>query len=247
MLVCGFTSALLAPSTFAQSAAGNEADYHNLLEAIASAKLSLEQNRLFIAGQQDKISSLRKQLAGVDDLKASVEPMIGKMVTSINAQIKSDYPFMYERRLSRLDALNETFKSEDASIGDKYRKALNIYKFEVNYGVSLETEKGNHPIHPVMDKCKGDDCFEKDEKGKVKVDPVTHEKVRKYDGRYLRYGRLAYVYMDNDGKTALRYDLKQRKWVEIPSDKVVAIRRAVRIASGEAGAKVVMTPVVPFQ
>ncbi len=237
----------LSPIAHAQSASSNEAEYHNLLESIAAAKLTLAQRRLYIEGQEKKIASLHEQLGRVDALKQSIEPMIGKMVTNISEQIHSDYPFLKDRRLSRLESLKGTMKDKNASIGDKYRKALNIYKFEVNYGAKMDYEKGNHPIHPVMDKCKGDDCFEKDENGKVRVDPVTHQKIRKYDGKYLRYGRLAYIYMDNDGKSALRYDLKQKKWVEISKDKIVAVRRAVRIASGEAGTKVVMAPVKPFQ
>ena len=245
LLSCGIGVIVLAPSALAQSSASSEAEYHNLLESIASAKTVLAQNQIYVAAQEKKIASMHKQLAGVGDLTTAMEPMVGKMLTNIDAQIHSDFPFLYDKRIARLEAFRKTVKDDKASIVDKYRKALAIYKFEVNYGMSMESVKGNHPVHPVMDKCKGDDCFEKDKDGKVKIDKATGLPIRKYDGRYLRYGRLAYVYMDNDGVSALRYDLSKKKWVNVPKSQVTPIRRAVRIASGEAAPAVVMVPVSP--
>ncbi len=255
VLASGFAAACLASVGFAQTSIAQTLDaptqeYMRLLQAIADTQDTLAQKELFVARQKEQIASLRAQARGLNKVKAALPPMVEKMVSSIETQINADYPFEMDRRAPRLQALKQTVKDKNVSIVDKYRKALNIYKFEVNYGMSMESTKGNHPINPVLSKCDlsgdlPDECYEKDKDGKVKIDKKTGEKTRLYDGRYLRYGRLAYVYMDNDGVSALRYDLGERKWVEIPRGRAAAIRKAVKIASGEAAPSVVMVPVSP--
>lgn len=236
-------SSLLAPSVHAQASSA-EAQYKQVLQGVVDAKIRLEQNQLFVAQQEQYIKDLRAQLGKVAGLKKSIGPMVEKMVANINTQIESDYPFDMEHRGPRLQTLNAVMKDPNASIVDKYRKALNIYKFEVNYGMSLVAKKGNHPINPRSDKLEGDDRYEKDKNGEVIYDKKTGQPRLIYDGKYLNYGRLAYVYMDNDGLTALRYDLNKREWVEVPRSDVTNIRRATRVAAGEAAPVVVYAPVM---
>ncbi len=239
----GCVSAVLASSAFAQSS-NAEIQYKQLLRQKMDAQIRLEQNRLFVAQQNLRIKELNNQLGRVAGLKKAITPMVEKMVSNIDTQINSDFPFNMDERIPRLQTVKGALKDPNASIVDKYRKALNIYKAEVNYGMSLETKKGNHPINPRADKLEGDDRYEKDENGNVIYDKKTGQPTLIYDGKYLRYGRLAYVYMDNDGVSALRYDLDKREWVEVPKSEVTAIRRAVRVASGEAAPVVVAAPIV---
>ncbi len=234
-------SVVLASAAYAQTAAQNEAEYSALLQAIAAEKVSLAQQELFVAKQDGGIGSLTAQLSNLDELKASVEPMLGKMTTGIAGQVNSDYPFEMERRGPRLVSLQKTMADPNASLADKYRKVLNVYKLEVNYGQALEAKKGNHPTDPVI--RVGDDRWAKEDDGTIKIDKKTGLREEIYDGSYLRYGRLAYVYMNADSSSALRYDLEQRAWVELPKKHIVDIRRAVRIAKGEAAPKVVRVPV----
>jgi len=240
-LIGGVASILLVPSAFAQTS-DNEVAYTNVLEAIAAQKVSLAQQELFVAQQDAKISSLNAQIDGLDDWKASIEPMIGKMATGIAAKIRSDYPFELDRRMPRLQSLETSVKDPAASVGDKYRKALNVYKLEVNYGQSMEAKKANHPTNPTI--RVGDDRWEKEEDGKVKFDK-NGERIEIFDGSYLRYGRLAYVYLQADGSQAMRYDLAAKEWVDLPKKSIADIRRGVKIASGEAAPNVVKVPLFP--
>ena len=241
LVFVGFVTAMLATSASAQTAEQNEAAYKALLQAIATEKVSLAQQQLFVAQQDGEISSLNQQLAGVDDLKASIEPMVGKMTTSITGQVNSDYPFEMDRRIPRLESLEATVADPNASIVDKYRKALNVYKLEVNYGQSLDAKKGNHPVSPSS--RTGVDRWVKNDDSTIKYDKKTGLEEEIFDGSYLRYGRLAYVYLDADSSGAMRYDLNLRQWVDLPKKNIVDIRRAVRIANGEAAPKVVRVPV----
>jgi len=241
LAVLGFVSVVLTPTAYAQTAAQNEAAYSSILQAIATKEVSLAQQQMYVSGQAGEIESLNAQLANLDELKATIEPMIGKMTAGIARQINSDYPFEMDRRIPRLESLEASVADPTVSIGEKYRKALNVYKLEVNYGQGLEAKKGNHPISPTI--RVGDDRWVKDDDGAIKLDKKTGLKEEIFDGSYLRYGRLAYVYLDADSSGAMRYDLTQKAWVDLPKKNIVDIRRAVRIANGEAAPKVVRVPV----
>ena len=243
LLVSGLMSTVLASSAFAQSANNDEAIYHALLQAISAEKITLAQQQMYVARQVGEIATLNAQLTSLDDVKAGVEPMLGKMTTGISGQINSDYPFELDRRIPRLQALQNTMKDPAVSVGDKYRKALNVYKLEVNYGQSMEAKKGNHPIPEKRTIRVGDDRYEKDDEGKFKLDK-NKQKIEIFDGSYLRYGRLAYVYIQADSSSAMRYDLETKSWVDLPKNSFADMRRAVRVASGEAAPSVVKVPIL---
>ena len=248
LLTTGFMSSvfmpsIIVPTALAQSANSNEARYSSLLQEIADVKLNLAKQRLYVANQKEQIKGLNGQIKNIGPLKASIAPMIAKMTAGIERQINADYPFEMDRRQARLQALKDTIKDPNTKISDKYRKALNVYKLEVNYGQSMEAKKGNHPTNPTI--RIGDDKWVKNDDGSIKVDEKTGEREEIFDGTYLRYGRLAYVYLDANGVNAMRFDLKSREWVDVPKGKVVEIRKAVRIANGEAAPRVVMVPVIP--
>ncbi len=239
LVATGLTAGILVPSAFAQNAE-NETAYSELLHAIAAQKITLAQQQLFVSQQDVKIDELNSQIDGLDDWKAEITPMLGKMTTGIAGQINSDYPFEMERRGPRLQSLQGSVDDAATSVGDKYRKALNVYKLEVNYGQSMEAKKGNHPIDPTV--RVGADRWVKDENGDVKIDKKTGLREEIFDGSYLRYGRLAYVYLQADSSQAMRYDLAAKEWVELPKKHIADIRRGVKIASGEAAPNVVKVP-----
>jgi len=238
----GLATVILVPSAFAQTS-GNEVAYSDLLQAIAAQKVSLAQQQLFVSQQGVKIASLNSQIDGLDAWKADIVPMLGKMATSITGQVNSDYPFEMDRRIPRLQSLESTLNDPAAAVGDKYRKALNVYKLEVNYGQSLEAKKGNHPINPTV--RVGDDRWVKGENGEPAINKKTGLREEIFDGSYLRYGRLAYVYLQADSSQAMRYDLAAKEWQDLPKKNIADIRRAVKMASGEAAPNVVKVPLFP--
>lgn len=239
LVATGLATVILAPTAFAQTSE-NEAAYSDLLQAIASQKVSLAQQELFVSQQGAQISSLNSQIDGLDEWKAGITPMLGKMATGISGQINSDYPFEMDRRIPRMQSLENSLNDPAAAIGDKYRKALNVYKLEVNYGQSMEAKKGNHPVNPTI--RVGDDRWVKEENGEIKINKKTGLREEIFDGSYLRYGRLAYVYLQADSSQSMRYDLTAKEWVDLPKKNIADIRRAVKIASGEAAPNVVKVP-----
>lgn len=244
VLLASVSVLTFSPLATAQSNGSAEVQYAALLQRISDMEVSVARQEVFVAQQEAKIKELQAELNKLDGLKKAIPSIVEKMSAALADEVAGDYPFEADRRANRMASLKERVEDESASIADKYRKALNAYKIEINYGQSVESFKGNHPIKPTL--REGDDRYEKDpETGKIKVDEKTGRKIEIFDGNYLRYGRTALVYINNDGSDPLRYDLKSRSWEKIPAGKAVNIRRGVRVAVGEVAPSVILAPVVP--
>lgn len=245
VLACGVACLCVAPMALAQTPSANEAAYHTLLQQIADQKVLIGQKQVFVARQADQVKFLEMQLAGLEETKASIKPMLAKMVAGIEREFKADYPFEQDARAFRIDSLKDLASNENASVGSIYRKALSVYQIEVNYGQGLDAFKGNNPIlERRISRNTDDELYEKEDDGEFKLDK-NNQRVEIFDGNYLRYGRTAFVYMNNDGSDAQRYDLEKRAWVALKGD-LAGVRRAIRISKGEVAPGVVVAPVLPM-
>lgn len=234
--------AAMTMSVGAYAQSSDVADYKILLQQIDDAKLRVARQEMLVAGQKDKMSFLRSEIAAVKETKSVAPPMIDKMVAALSEQIEMDYPFEEGARNDRLERLKTLVAKPDSNFADKYRRALDILKIEVNYGQSMQYYQGDHPLTPTI--REGDDRYQKDENGEIEIDKKTGKKIEIFDGNFLRYGRLAYIYLNNDGSSPLQYDRASRNWVELPNNRADELRRAIRIARGEVAPGVVYAPVM---
>jgi len=247
-----FLTGVSAPAA-AQSADAKAEQYSQLLEQIANAKLSLAQKEAFVAHQEAEMASLKAQIAGTDDLKAGVQPMLDKMIAAIETEMSADVPFKQGERFERFNDAAGVISDAAAIPAEKMRKALNLYSVEVNYGQTMEAYAGNHPIAEksgkrmtaCLEDAKSNACG-LNKKQLKEIDrgaPVDELTIPVMDGDYLRYGRLALVYMTHDASESYRYDPASKTWDEFSAAKTLEVRRAIRIAKGEAAPGVVTAPV----
>lgn len=260
------TSVVGCMSLFAATSVAQDSDaearYASLLQQIADLNTTIAHKEVYIATQEAEIASLREQISGVDATKDALGPMIEKMTASISDEIDADLPFFVEGRFERLGDLQDALEDQEVGIGEKWRKALNIYNAEVTYGNTMQAHDADHPTNPgtrlaaCQDSLNNSACarseFSKEitelVEGKSSLNELDADDaatVQDYikDGTYLRYGRLAYVYLQADDSEALRYDPTSKEWVPITGGRALEIRRSVKIAKGEAAPGVVEAPV----
>jgi len=137
-------SANITPA-LAQDADNNEKAYAAVLDSIADKRLSIIQKEAFLDNQAAQIESLKSQLAALETTQASVDPLIKKMAASIKTEIEADVPFREADRYNRLRDFEDIIEDKEASISDKFRRALHIYDVEVSYGNSVEAYRGDNP------------------------------------------------------------------------------------------------------
>ena len=185
------------------------------------------------------MAALRGEIRGVGATTANVDGIIAKMVSQTEAAILTDLPFLREKRLNRIERLKEALADPTQTPGGRYRLALNALKIEVNYGSSVESYDGERPLNngeePVI-------VAQLDGKGELVLENDGGEMLGAEKGTFLRYGRVALVYMNQRATSARRYDVPSTSWVDMSAADLLDVRKAVRIAKGEAAPAVLMVP-----
>ena len=188
-------------------------EYRAVLQQTDNIALFVAQQDIFLQSQKAEIASLNRQLGTVEQIKQGMSPMMLKMAAEIEDSIEADMPFNLAERRARVQRMKDTLADPDVSPAEQYRQVLNAFKIEVSYGQGIDSYEGAHPTRP----------------GNVV--------------NFLRYGRVALVYMTKDESEIARYNLDTKSWDVLSGADGLSVRQAIRIARGEAAPGIVYAPV----
>ena len=240
----------------AQSAEdADAAKYAAMLQQISDLKTTIAHKEVYIASQEAKIAGLQKQITDVPAVIEAVGPMLDKMHAAISSEIESDLPFNPIERYGRLDGFKELLDDNNARPADKMRRALGIYDAEVSYGQTIQSYAGDHPTQAKVGQrlaaCQADAMSETCALTKEQVKKITEQGLtidnlagELKDGDYLRYGRLSLAFMTADSAEVMRYDPVSKAWGELSGSRALDVRRAMKMAKGEAAPTVVEAPIL---
>jgi len=189
-------------------------DYRAVLQQIDNIQLFVDQQDIYLDSQKAEIKSLNRQLDTVEAVKQGMAPMMLRMTVAIEDSIESDLPFDLVKRRARVQDLKDTLANPNIAPVEQYRKVLNVFKIETNFGYQLDSYEGRHPA-----------------KDGVKVN-------------FLRYGRTSLLYMTKDGAEIAAYDMATDKWLPVPKKYASDIRKAIKMANKQATADVIVAPIV---
>jgi hypothetical protein len=136
LLAAALTSAALAQQQ--PSAADRYARTLAEAEITARYNTQIEQQ---LRSQQTEIAALEQQLAAIDGTAAQVEPLLQKMFTQLEEFVKGDVPFLAAERAARLEKLRDLMARVDASPSERFRRLLEAYQIELEYGRTMSAYK----------------------------------------------------------------------------------------------------------
>ncbi len=189
-------------------------EYRATLQRIESQKLFVEQQRVYLRSQENEIEDLQRQIEEVDDVTISLLPMQLEMIDNLEEFIRLDVPFRLNERLNRVEALRELMDRPDVPSSEKYRKIVEAYEIEAEFGRKLtpwEGRFGDGPDAPLVD--------------------------------YLLIGRVAWVYMFKDESRLGVWDAEAGEWRDLGGAYRTDIRQAMRMANETATPNVFLAPV----
>ncbi len=117
-------------------------EYRNALQQAEALKGYNSQLRDLVEAQRQELASYQKQLDGIERTQEAVSPQMVKMVEVLGEFIAADLPFLPEEREDRLAQLQDLLPRADVSLADKYRRILEAYQIESDYGRTLEAWRG---------------------------------------------------------------------------------------------------------
>lgn len=168
-----------------------------------------------VRDQQDEKASIAKQMKDAEIVEKEIVPLMLKMVATLDQFIKLDLPFLFEERSARAAQLREMMDRADVTISEKYRRVMEAYQIETDYGRTIEAYRGN---------LKGEDGVERE------VD-------------FLRVGRLVLAYQTLDREETGFFNAKTRKFEELGGSYRAAITEGLRVARKQVAPNLITLPI----
>ena len=189
------------------------AKYRQALEDAASLERYNQQLESQVKSQADTIGDMRGQLAEIETTQREVLPLMQRMIDTLERFVALDVPFLSEERAKRVDGLKALLSRADVTGSEKYRRILEAYQIEMDYGRTLEAYEG--PI---------------DTGGEKRT------------VQFVRVGRVALLYQTLDGRETGYWDVGARKWVRDDS-YARDVHEALRVAKKQGAPDLLMVPV----
>ncbi len=163
--------------------------------------------------QQTEIASIDRQLTEIETTNREVQPLMQQMVDTLAQFVDLDVPFMLDERKGRVQGLKDMMSRADVTISEKYRRILEAYQIELEYGRTLSAYQGRLGTG---------------------ADARTVE--------FVQLGRVALMYRTSDGSETGYYDASKKSWVPDASYRQ-AVEVAIKVAKHDGPAELLTVPV----
>lgn len=190
------------------------AEYSALASELHSLRRYNDHLEQMVGRQQEAYAERENQLAEIDITHRDILPLMSRMVESLSRFIDLDVPFLLTERRLRVDRLRAMMDSPDISVAEKYRRVLEAYRIETEYGRSVEAYRGSLEIHS-----------------------------RPHTVEFLRAGRVVFIYRTLDGSKAGAWDPAVASWIELADGDRMALTKAFRVARKQAAPDLLQLPV----
>ena len=95
-----------------------------------------------VKSQETEMATMTRQLVEIETTSREALPMMQKMVATLADFVKLDLPFLPEERANRIAALKDMMTRADVSVSEKYRRIVEAYQIEIEYGRTIEAYQG---------------------------------------------------------------------------------------------------------
>lgn len=116
--------------------------YRQMIAEAQSLKGYNDQIAEQVKSQQEQITDMTKQLAEIETTSREVLPLMDNMLETLVQFISLDLPFLPDERKNRIAQLQLMMSRADVSTSEKYRRLVEAYQIEVEYGRTIEAYQG---------------------------------------------------------------------------------------------------------
>lgn len=189
-------------------------EYRNALQQTEALQGYNSQLRELVVAQRQELAGYQAQLDGIERTQEAVTPQMRRMVEVLGEFIAADLPFLPDERSDRLAQLQDLLPRADVSLAEKYRRILEAYQVESDYGRTLEAWRGELPL------AEGSRSVE-----------------------FLRLGRVMLYFQTLDGHASGWWNPQSRSWQSLDGSARRPLRQAIAIARQEQAPALLELPV----
>lgn len=170
--------------------------------------------------QQQELASLTRQAGNAQITQQQIVPLLRRMVDTLDSFIKLDIPFLKSEREARLQNLQTLLDRPDVSLPEKYRRVMEAYQVEAEYGRTIEAYTSP-------------------------LDQDLKEDVQDRTVNFLRVGRVALFYAALDGSEVGYWDRGSKRLQPLPNEYRDSVAQGLRIARKEITPDLIKIPLPP--
>jgi hypothetical protein len=193
---------------------GRLQQFKSLNKEIDGLKVYNEQLEQQLADQVSEMAELNQSIDQVSLIERQITPLMLRMVASLEQFIALDVPFLPKERAERVEKLKAMMAQASVESSEKFRRVLEAYQIEVDYGRTIEAYTG------LLD-----------------VEGAEREV------EFLRIGRLNLMYLTKDGNFAGIWDQQNKRFESLGQEHVSQLSKALRIAKKQLAPDLLTLPV----
>ncbi|MGB5352221.1 MAG: DUF3450 domain-containing protein [Woeseia sp.] len=174
-------------------------------------------NRLMsaqVAGQTATLQEIALSMDQVDVINRQIFPLMTRMIDGLEQSVQLDIPFLLEERVERIEKLNEIMEQSNVSVAEKFRKVMEAYQIEMDYGSSAEWYKQS-----------------------LEIGGTTR------DYNMLRIGRVGLYFQSDDSQITGQYNQETRQFELVDDSNRSEIRKGLRMARQLIAPELLLLPI----
>jgi hypothetical protein len=190
-----------------------EDQYRSVNKEIDGLKVYNRLMKAQVDGQVATLEDIGLSMDQVDVINRQIFPLMERMIDGLEQSVKLDVPFLMDERMKRVADLKSIMERSDVSVAEKFRKVMEAYQIENEFGWTSEYFTQS-----------------------LTLDGVT----RSFN--MLRIGRIGLYFQSDDARVTGRWDNGAREWVMDDSSRN-EIRKGLRMARQLIAPELISIPV----
>jgi len=190
-----------------------EDQYRAINKEIDGLKVYNRLMRAQVEGQTATLEDIALSMDRVDVINRQIFPLMERMIDGIDQSVQLDVPFLMAERTKRVANLKTTMERSDVTVAEKFRKVMEAYQIENDYGTSSEFYEES-----------------------LTIDGAT----RSFN--MLRIGRIGLYFQSDDTKITGRWNNEIRDW-EVDNSARNEVRKGLRMARQLIAPELIVIPV----
>ena len=188
--------------------------FKTLMKEIEGLEVYNTQLRKQINNQEQEMADLNAAIDEVSVVERQITPLMMRMIDGLEQFVALDVPFLPEERANRVADLRAMMDRADVAASEKFRRVMEAYQVEMDYGRTMEAYSGIHSISG-----------------------------QERDVEFLRLGRTALIYQTRDASMQGVWNKQTRQWEELDSSYRTQITKGLRMAKKQLAPDLLMLPV----
>lgn len=188
------------------------AEYRHIQNSLEELHAYNQQLARQVQDQHNEIARLDSERLEIEKTRRHIVPFMLEMQAVFDQFITLDIPFLPKERQMRQQQLHALMDRADISLAEKFRRLLEAYRVEAEYGHTLETYQ----------------------------DELVTENTRTVD--FLRLGRAGLFYLTLDEAEAGFWNPREQRWERLENQYKEAIKQGILIARKQLPPNLIRLP-----